>query len=149
MEHMLMWLLSLLSLLCAINAAFGPLWVAFAPHLGIGFAYCIATIRLVSAALALGLGAIALWLHPTWGQGVILAITLLLVVLSRIVWPWRMLPALDRPCQQHASASLLASDAAVIGWETNGVACAWPLEALVPHHLVNDQVAGQALLVAW
>lgn len=56
---------------------------------------------------------------------------------------------LDRPAHLPAAGVAFGDDAPVLGFATPHAAVAWPIEILVPHHLVNDAVGGRPILATY
>src|SRR5574341_2294959 len=127
-----------------------PAWQALFPQLGTSLIYRMIPARrvIVFAGLLLALGLYAF--RPTLAQAVIVGIALFFVLLSQFVLlPNRLLVALDYPPNVPASQAGLGDDALVVGLAHKGEARAWPLESLVPHHLINDTLGGDPVLVAY
>jgi hypothetical protein len=61
-------------------------------------------------------------------------------------FPERIFVTLEQPVRAQSG---LAKTAPVLATEIDGEVVAYPLETLVPHHLVNDLVGGEPILVAW
>jgi hypothetical protein len=60
------------------------------------------------------------------------------------------IPALFDPALVNASeAGFLSGDDLVLGVEVGGIARAYPVRILSWHELVNDEIAGSAILVSW
>ena len=142
-------LLSLIALTLILAALFVYQWVTFAPRAGIGLLYHIKWVQILVAvgAWACALGAYAL--HPSSRQAIVLLLTLALTPLSGMNNATHILVALDRPRHATAAEAGLGSQAAVLGAVIAGQPLAWTLETLVPHHLVNDEIAGTPVLAAW
>ena len=142
-------LLSILAILLSVLAIFAYQWVTPFPQLGIKTLYHLRKIRFIVAAIAIGLALTALWLNPSPEQWVVLFITLILTPLSGFNHARRFLVSLDAPKHLLAEEAELSADAPVLGLAVGDIVCAWPLEILVPHHIVNDSVSGKPLLAVW
>ena len=142
-------LLSVIALTLILAALFVYQWVTFAPRAGIGLLYHIKWVQILVAvgAWACALGAYDL--HPSSRQAIVLLLTLALTPLSGMNNATHILVALDRPRHTTAAEAGLGSQAAVLGAVIAGQPLAWTLETLVPHHLVNDEIAGTPVLAAW
>lgn len=142
-------LLSILAILLSVLAIFAYQWVTPFPQLGIKTLYHLRRIRFIVAAIAIGLALTALWLNPSPEQWVVLFITLILTPLSGFNHARRFLVSLDAPKHLLTDEAGLSADAPVLGLAVGDIVCAWPLEILVPHHIVNDSVSGKSLLAVW
>lgn len=81
-------------------------------------------------------------------QWVALAATLSLGI-HAFLYPHRILVALDFPRHSPATQAGLGNDACVLAEEIDDTACAWPLEILVPRHLINDRLGHTPVLAAY
>jgi hypothetical protein len=146
-------LLSLLALLVAIAGLFVHLLPTFLPRLGIRTLYNAERIKWGIRIVALGLAVMGLALGPTTGKFMLLGGVLWLSLISSSVFnPSLILPAIEKPQHSLASevkATKLADDAPVLGTLVGSSACAWSVEALVPHHIVNDEVGGTPVAATW
>jgi hypothetical protein len=135
--------LSAVAVVLALVGALLPPLLAFIPQLGTWLIYRMQPARriLVFAGLLLALGLYAP--RPTPAQAVIVGIVLFFLMVSQFVLvPNRVLVALDHPPDVPASQAGLGGDAIILGLAHRGEARAWPLESLVPHHMINDTLGG-------
>lgn len=143
-------LLSFFAIVISILAIIITQWITFIPRLGIGFQYRRRKVQIVIALVA-NLTALGLFLaNPSTGLLLVLAVVVLLTPLSGFNYAANWLVATDNPTKVPAPNADWSEDIQVIGYvfdEKN--ACAWLLETLIPHHLVNDKLAGTPVLVAW
>lgn len=142
-------LLSVVAILLSVLAIFAYQWVTLLPQLGIQTLCHLRTVRIVVAVMALSMAAIAYYLNPSTGQLWVLLITIVLTPLSGANQASRFLVSLDAPQHVAASKATLGEQAEIIGIEIDDVACAWPLELLVPHHIANDHVGDTAVVACW
>lgn len=143
-------LLSFFAILISVLAIQMDQWVSFVPQLGIEFQYYRRRNRVVVSGIALGLALVALLLQPNFTQAIVVAIVIGLIPLSGFMHAAKALVAVDTPKHVSASAAVWASNSKVLGYvDDDGQACAWQLDTLIPHHLINDCVAGKPILVAW
>ncbi len=142
-------LFSVLAFIVAVAGLFSYQWITFFPRLGIGYLYHIRRVNLGFGLTAGALALIAYALNPSWGQAIWLGIILILGMLAGFFRANRALVALDHPRHAAAAAAGLGESAPVLGFVGKDQSCAWPLAVLVPHHLVNDQIGGEAILAGW
>lgn len=130
-------------------AAFLPLFPSFIPHLGAGIYYRLRELRLalVITGLITGLGAYVR--RPTrrrlWG----LLLTGAFAGIAQRLHPKNIFVALDEPPHVPAGEAALPDHALVLGTNVDDVARAWPLDVLVPRHLINDRVSQTPVLAAY
>ena len=141
-------LLTLLTLLAGISIAFLPLSTGIFPKMGLmplKLGHRKST-RLAQVILVWGLAATTLWMDRVlWGWiAVVIAIWFTLVALN--LFPQRIFVDLTQPAR---SQNGLADAAPVLAAEVEGEVVAYPLELIVPHHIVNDVIGGRPVLVAW
>lgn len=149
MTTALVWTLTVVSLVLGFMGLQIYYWATFVPSLGIQFLYRISRWKLVVRLLVAGSALLAFSLCPTVGQLVALAIALGLAGLTGFFYPPLALPQVDSPRHLPASEAALGDEAMVLGLNLGDKTLAWPLETLVPHHLVNDELDGQAILASW
>ena len=82
------------------------------------------------------------------GAGSLLA-TALFFGLTRLVDPTRLFPALDGPPARPAEHAGIGGNALVVGVEAGDGARAYHLDTLAPHHLINDVLGGEPVLVSY
>jgi hypothetical protein len=80
---------------------------------------------------------------------ILLAVTLLFIGFRYVTNASRYLPALDTPRHLAAADADLPPDTMVISAEVDRLAQAWPLEVLIPHHLINDLIGNMPALATW
>ncbi len=142
-------ILSLGAVLVGLAGVYAPLAVAFLPRLGLGPLVHLRALRLSSVVLSTALAIAGLLIAPSGWSRVALGFTGLTTLLVLIIKPTAIFVTVDCPRHVPGDAADLAGEAVVIGAQVAGQAAAWPLEMLVPHHLVNDHLGGQPLLVAY
>lgn len=125
------------------------LLVAFIPRIGPKPLYKATLWKTVLALISIGLAGILYALHPTQGYLGTWLFTGFLALLSSIIYPSRIFVALRSPKHVDALSADLGGDASILGYEGKGAACAWPMEVLVPRHLIADQVGNTQVLVAY
>ena len=141
--------LGLLAVALSVLAVFGHQWVTLAPRLGIGVLYRNRRIRLVLAVVAIGLAWAGFVRSPSGLQGVLFVVVLVLTPLSGFLHAGRLFVPLDGPRHAGTADAGLNDDEPVVGVEVDGRAHAWTVDTLVPHHVVNDEVAGEPVCAAW
>lgn len=107
--------------------------------------------KIFLAALSIGLATLN-YLQTTPSKNshlVVLILTVLLALLNRRLYPQRIFVALRNPTRRKPQEADLGDNAPVIGFAQNGEACAWALEMVVPHHLIETKVGGQPILLAY
>jgi hypothetical protein len=146
-------LLSLLAVLIAASGLFVHLLPTFFPKLGIGVLYNVGRIKWAIRIVALALVVIGIAIEPTTGKFMALGAVLWFALISNSVFnPSLVLPAIDNPKHLPASElkpSQLTNDAPVLGTTVGSAACAWSIDALVPHHAVNDTVGTSPVVATW
>ena len=149
-------LLSLLAVLIAASGLFAHQFPTFFPELGITALYHVGRIKWGIRIVALALAVVALALGPTTGKFMLLGATLWLSLISNSVFdPTLVLPAIDEPKHRLASdvkPSGLVDEALVLGTvvgAAGAAACAWSIEMLLPHHVVNDVVGNAPVAATW
>jgi hypothetical protein len=133
----------------ALCGTWVPMWVALVPRVGVRPLALLWPIRFVVGAATVGTAAALYASNPSFGPLLTLSLTCLLALVSCVANPARVFRSLDDPPHLAAADADLGGDAAVVGIEVGDAACAWAVELVVPHHLVNDRVGGTPLLVAW
>lgn len=140
-------ILSILAILFAIAAATTPLIPAFIPRIGL---FPLYRIRLIRASLIIPAWILAIsTIISTPSSFFAFPVVLLLSIPTIILEPQRVFVSLDDPEHIPSSQATLHGNAMVIGYEKDGTAAAWNYEVLVPRHLINDQLGGEPLLVAY
>jgi hypothetical protein len=141
--------LSLIAILFSFLSIFAYGWVTFLPRLGMATLYHLRRIRWTIAVICLAIAAILYWQQPSSAQLAVLLVVVALTPLSGFTHASRILVSLDSPSYRPASQAQLSDAAQVLGYAQDEGAYAWPLELLIPHHIVNDQIAGQPVMAAW
>lgn len=142
-------LLSVVAVAIGAAAAFAPILIGLIPRLGPGVLYRLRLWRAMLAAGALATALAAYARRPSRAGGAGMVITALLAGLSQRLDPKRFFIALDRPPHRAAALAELGDEAIVLGAEVDSAACAWALDMVAPHHLVNDRVGETPVLVAY
>ena len=141
-------LFTLLTLLVGLSIVFLPLSTGFFPKLGLiplKLGHHKST-RLVQVIITWGLAAGALWIdHQLWGW-IAGGIALWFTVVALNFFPQRIFADLTQP---DRSQDGLSDSAPVLAVDVQGAVVAYPLEMIVPHHIVNDFIGGNPVLVAW
>ena len=141
-------LFTLLTLLAGVSIVFLPLSTGFFPKLGLmplKLGHRKST-RLVQLILVWGMAATTFWIDQIpWGS-IAAGIALLFTVIAVNFYPQRIFVDLTQP---ERSREGLADMAPVLAAEVNGEVVAYSLELIVPHHIVNDEIGGKPVLVAW
>ena len=140
-------LLSLLSILFAVTAAFLPMLPAFFPILGLTPIYRMRPLRGVLIAAAWVLATVILINKP--GSYLHIPFVLIFSIPVFLLEPQRVFVSLDDPEHISASEADIQENALVIGYDDNDHAAAWQFEVLKPRHLINDHIGGEPLLVAY
>jgi hypothetical protein len=146
------WLI-LAAILIGASGVIFPLLPMFFPRLGLGLLYAIRTIRVVTIELSLLLGIVTVALFSDtrayYGFGLIL----LIAVLAQMLYPHKIISAVDEPehvsIEAAAQSGRLPPHLLVIGLAQTEAACAWPVDLLLAHQVVNDHLAGQAVMVSY
>ena len=141
---------SVIAIVISVLAIFINQWVTFFPQLGIGFQYHRRQVQ-IGIAITMTLLALGIYLtNPSTGQFIILILVLLLTPLSGFNHASRFLLVVDQPHKVSAAEAKWRDESPVIGFtDQREVSCAWLLETLIPHHLINDTVNKNPILVAW
>lgn len=139
---------ALLTLIIGLSIVFLPLSTGFFPKLGLmplKLGHRKST-RLVQVTIAWGLAASAMWIDPLpWGW-IAAGIALWFTVVALNFFPQRIFADITRP---NRSQDGLADSAPVLAVDVQGTVVAYPLEMLIPHHIVNDIIEENTILVAW
>lgn len=143
-------LFSVIALTISILAIFINQWVTLIPQLGIAFQYHRRRVQVGIALLALLLALVALLQQPSPAQVAVLILVMVLTPLSGFLHASKALVAVDRPRHVSAATCEWPDSSLVLGYAVNDdTACAWSLETLIPHHIVNDVLAQVPVLAAW
>jgi hypothetical protein len=143
-------MLSLAGFVLGGIAAFAIPLVAFVPRVGVTTVYRLRPLRYALAAMGLAIALAQSRRPPASRCRLLLPITILCAGLSWVFDPARMFRMLDCPPHVPADRAGLGAEAFVLGLDLNNTAaCAWPLEMLVPRHLVNDRIGGTPVLVSY
>jgi hypothetical protein len=142
-------LLSLFAVVAAFVGAMIYMLVAFVPRLGVRPLLWLGQWKIALAMVSFALAGIGYQLRPGRGRLAAWIATAILGVLSYVLFPPRIFKTLRFPRHLNAKAADLGDNAAVLGFENGGEACAWPMEMVVPRHLIQDRVGNNPLLVAY
>ncbi len=143
-------LLSLLAIVFGAAAAAVPALLAFIPAFGPRPFYHLRTIRISLLIVSWILGLVAFACSPGVISVVSLALTAVFTFIAlRVLDPARFIRALSNPPHQLASDLQLGDDAMMMTLTHEGRAYAWPLEVLIPHHIINDHLVDLPVLVSW
>jgi len=141
-------LLAALSILAGLSIAALPLSTAFIPRLGLEplkWGHRRST-RDAQITLVWLFAAVSLWVKPSaWGWTAVF-LAPIFSILARRLFPKNIFVALDRP---RRSKTGLAGNAPVLAVTRNEETVAYPLELIVPHHLINDGIGGKPALATW
>jgi hypothetical protein len=115
------------------------------------------TLRIGALELSLLLGIIAAAVQPGPAAFVFLLVIVVLGGLAQALYPQRFLAAVDHPEHRKPAGEAAEGEdkrspelpGAVFGIELSGEAGAYPLAVLVPHTIINDRLAGMAVLVSY
>lgn len=138
----------LLTLLSGLSIPLLPLLAGFYPRLGL-LPLKLAHhrgVRLAQALAAWGFALLGLWLSPSAWSWAALVLALWFTFVAANFYSERIFVALDQPVRAQSG---LADSAPVLATEVAGEVVAYPLETLVPHHLINDIIGGRPILAAW
>ena len=143
-------LLSTIAIIISFSAVFINQWVTFIPQLGIEFQYHKRRVQIGIALFALLLTTGTYISQPTTGQLLVLVFVVILTPLSGFNHAGKALVPVDYPKHVEAKASGWHDETRVIGCAPNAhTACAWSLDTLISHHLVNDIIEDVPVLSAW
>lgn len=143
------WLLSVLGIMVGLAGTFLYMWVALIPRIGLrplqgGWRW-----KGALALLSMTLAGVGYRLRPARGSLIAWILTGVLGIMTNLIYPPHIFKTLRFPKHVNADAADLGDNAPVLGFETGGVACAWPMEVVVPRHLIQDQVGDTPVLVAY
>jgi hypothetical protein len=89
---------------------------------------------------------ISIWVKPSiWGWAAFLVAIWFSIVAANL-YNKRIFIALEQPEQSQIG---LAEPAPVLATEAGGEVIAYPLEVLVPHHIINDILGTYPVLASW
>jgi len=141
--------LAFVAVLIAWIGALFPPFLALNPRLGLFAYYHMRLIRRVLNLSGLALAVTAAILSPTWVIIVALALVVIFFGISLRLEPTAVLTGLDTPGHVAASDAPLGDEALVFGYQGQTMPCAWPLEVLIPRHIINDELEDKPLLVGY
>lgn len=136
----------LLAAVIAGLAAVAPFVPAFLTAAGPGVFLRLPERQAAAVAVALALAAGSVVLSPdarTAGGFALVA----LCSAHALSYPHRVLVALDDP--PHVRGNALGDRAPVLALHAGDAVVAWPMEVLVPRHIVNDHAGGLAVVAAF
>lgn len=141
-------LLTLLTLLAGISILFIPFSTSFFPKLGltplkIGHRW---TTRLVEVVVLWTLAGTTLSIDRVLWGWIAAGIALWFTFVALNFFPQRIFVDLTQPERSQIG---LADSAPVLAAKVEGEVVAYPVELIVPHHIVNDRIGGKPVLVAW
>lgn len=99
--------------------------------------------------LSMSLALLAYRAAPGTGSSVVIAVSGLLWLVTYRFDPSRIFITLDHPPKAGAREATLSQNAPVLGYATESAAHAYPMEMVAPHHLIQDRVGDQEILVAY
>lgn len=141
-------LFALLVLIVGISVLLLPMSSALFPKLGLlpmklGFRPLTRWIQVMALWLFV---ALSIWTKPSgWGWASIIIACWFSIVAANL-YNKRIFVALDQP---ERSSKSLAKSAPVLATVLEGEVVAYPLEVLVPHHIVNDILGEYPVLASW
>ena len=120
------------------------------PQLGIEFHYHKQRVQIVVALLANLLAIGAYLIQPTTGQFIVILVVLVLTPFSGFLYANKTLVPLDYPQYVNGAEAPWRDETRIIGYAPDDeTAYAWALDTLIPHHLINDEIGEQQILVCW
>ena len=103
-------------------------------------------VRLLQVALIWLLAVLSLLVQPSaWGWVAVVLAAWFTWIGARF-FSENIFVALDDP---HRAAEGLSDGAPVIAVEINSETMAYPVELIVPHHIINDVIGGMPALASW
>lgn len=142
------WLLAAAVIIALLSVAMGLL-VAFCPWIGVHPIYRLGRYK---AALWLLAAATAGWACASApgsaAVGTLVAV-LVMAVPAYFVRPEFIIVAVREPVHFLPEQAPLGDDEPVTGASLEAGVIAWPLRYLIPHHLMNDEAAGEPVLAAY
>lgn len=99
--------------------------------------------------LSMSLALLAYREAPGTGSSIAIAGSGLLWFATYRFHPSRIFITLDHPPKAGAREALLSQSAPVLGYATESAAHAYPMEMVAPHHLIQDRIGDQEILVAY
>lgn len=139
---------SLAALALGLAASLAPAVAVASPALDPQLLYRLRPFRRTLACGAIGLAALTAITRPSPGRIALVPVTAALSA-AAFLYPEKVFVPLDRPAHILADEAVYGDDAPVLGFATADAAVAWPIEVLVPHHLVNDVVGGLPVLATY
>jgi hypothetical protein len=138
----------LMTLLAGLSIPLLAVLPAFFPRTGLTplkFAHN-RSVRFLQASAAWMFALAGLWLYPSFWGWLAVGLALWFSVIAAHFFSERIFVSLDQPGRAESG---LAESAPVFATEIEGETVAYPLETLVPHHLINDVIGGRPILAAW
>ena len=139
---------SLAAVALGLGASLAPVVAVARPEIDPAFYYWLRPARRGLAGAAIGFAALDALARPSRGRWAVVAATAMTGA-AAFLYPERFFVPLDRPVHIPAAAAHYGDAAPVLGFDASGAAVAWPVEMLVPHHLINDEVGGRPVLASY
>lgn len=139
---------SVAALALALAASLAPAAAVASPALDPQLVYRLRPFRRALACGAIGLAALTAIARPSPGRFALVPVTAALGA-AAFLYPERVFVPLDRPPHIPVATAAYGDAAPILGFATAAAAVAWPIETLVPHHLVNDLVGGVPVLASY
>jgi hypothetical protein len=139
---------SVVALALGAGASLAPVLTVVRPDLDPELIYRLRPIRRGLALGAVGLAAAVALARPSAGRLALVPATALLGA-AAFLYPERVFVPLDAPPHVPAREVDLGDEALVLGFASGEAAVAWPIETLIPHHLVNDRVGDRPVLASY
>ncbi|MBI2195038.1 MAG: DUF3179 domain-containing protein [Planctomycetes bacterium] len=136
------------ALLAGVSAGLPFLPPAFPRVAGPRIFYQLPRVQTALSGLALALAVSASFQGITPGRLAWLSLVSLLAF-HALLYPHRMLVALDSPLHLRASQAGIGEEARVLEMSAGGEARAWLMDMLLPRHLINDRIGGTPVLAAY
>lgn len=143
-------LLSLLAVLLACLAAFGKPVVIFSKfEPGLWLFSHFEKKRLVLSASAFFLALLVRIGEPSLFDKTMFAIVVLLLVIAYLFDTHRFFPEIKRVIHRNIDEAALDPETRILGVFLEGTAVAYPLNVLVPRHIINDRIKGVPVLLSY
>jgi hypothetical protein len=144
--HLVIALLVSAGVLASLVGAFLPPLQALLPRLGLVTYHRQRAVRRAFGLAGLALSITSLLIAHTGGTGAAAAVSLFLLLMSEIfLVPRTLIPPLDNP----PAGTSLPAGGPVLALVVEGRAHAYPLDLLIPHHIVNETVGGVPVVATY